>query len=460
VKLFGTDGIRGQVNTGAMTPDKVLRVGMALGSVLSDDHRRRMVIIGKDTRLSGYMIESALTSGICSMGMNVTLVGPLPTPGVSFLTRALRLDAGIVISASHNPFEDNGIKIFSSTGHKLSDDLEKRIEELVADSSFPAKRPMGARIGRAYRLEDATGRYIEYIKSTIPRGMDLEGLKVVVDAANGASYKVTPILLNELGAEVITINNKPDGRNINDGCGSLHLEGLVKAVKDSGAHIGIGHDGDADRTLLVDEKGNIVDGDLIMGIGARELKKHDRLKGNAVVATVMSNLGLEKYLEGQGIDLIRTQVGDRYVVEEMKRGGYNLGGEQSGHIVYFDYNTTGDGAITALQILATMRRKNRLLSELTKGIDLYPQVLLNVKMDKSAPASNGKEKVLEIPAIKSAIEKAEGKLGDKGRMLVRPSGTEPKIRVMVEADSDAMAHEMAQYVASAIQTSVGGTIAA
>ncbi|HEX8948680.1 MAG TPA: phosphoglucosamine mutase, partial [Dissulfurispiraceae bacterium] len=356
MKLFGTDGIRGKVNKFPMTPEAVLRVGMAIGSVLKNEHGRRMVLIGKDTRLSGYMIESALTSGICSKGMNVTLVGPVPTPGVSFLTRALRLDAGIAISASHNPFEDNGIKIFSPDGFKLSDALEQDIERLVADENFPARRATGERIGRAFRLDDATGRYIEYIKSTIPRGMDLEGLKVVVDSANGAAYKITPVLLRELGAEVISVNDKPDGVNINDKCGSLHLDCLADAVKEHNAHIGIAHDGDADRTLIVDEKGMPVDGDMILGIWASELKKEERLKGNGVVATVMSNLGLEKYLAGQGISLVRAKVGDRYVVEEMIRGGYNLGGEQSGHIIFFDYNTTGDGPITALQVLSLMRK--------------------------------------------------------------------------------------------------------
>jgi phosphoglucosamine mutase len=390
MKLFGTDGIRGKVNRSPMTPENVLRIGMAIASALKTDHGRNMVLIGKDTRLSGYMIESALTSGICSMGMNVTLVGPIPTPGIAFLTRTLRLDAGIVISASHNPFGDNGIKIFSSAGFKLSDDLEKEIEQLVADERFPAKRPTNEKVGRAYRLDDAAGRYIEYIKSTIPKGIDLEGLKVVVDAANGAAYKVTPWLLRELGAEVISINDKPDGININDNCGSLHLESVAKAVKEHNAHIGIAHDGDADRTLFVDEKGSIADGDMILGIWASELKKEEKLIGNGVVATVMTNLGIEKYLAGQGIKLIRTKVGDRYVVEEMKRGGYNLGGEQSGHIIFFDYNTTGDGPITALQLLYLMRKKNRLLSELTSDIELYPQVLLNVVV-------SGRKDFKEVP---------------------------------------------------------------
>ncbi|MFZ6006832.1 MAG: phosphoglucosamine mutase, partial [Nitrospirota bacterium] len=395
MKLFGTDGIRGKVNRSPMTPENVLRIGMAIASALKTDHGRNMVLIGKDTRLSGYMIESALTSGICSMGMNVTLVGPIPTPGIAFLTRTLRLDAGIVISASHNPFGDNGIKIFSSAGFKLSDDLEKEIEQLVADERFPAKRPTNEKVGRAYRLDDAAGRYIEYIKSTIPKGIDLEGLKVVVDAANGAAYKVTPWLLRELGAEVISINDKPDGVNINDNCGSLHLECAARAVKEHNAHIGIAHDGDADRTLFVDEKGSIADGDMILGIWASELKKEEKLSG--IVATVMTNLGIEKYLSAQGIKLIRTKVGDRYVVEEMKRGGYNLGGEQSGHIIFFDYNTTGDGPITALQVLYLMRKKNRLISELTSDIELYPQVLLNV-------AVSGKKDFKEVPEITRVIE--------------------------------------------------------
>lgn len=448
MKLFGTDGIRGKVNRSLMTPENVLRIGMAIASVLKTDHGRNMVLIGKDTRLSGYMIESALTSGICSMGMNVTLVGPIPTPGIAFLTRTLRLDAGIVISASHNPFGDNGIKIFSSAGFKLSDDLEKEIEQFVADERFPAKRPTNEKVGRAYRLDDAAGRYIEYIKSTIPKGIDLEGLKVVVDAANGAAYKVTPLLLRELGAEVISINDKPDGVNINDNCGSLHLECVARAVKEHNAHIGIAHDGDADRTLFVDEKGSITDGDMILGIWASELKKEEALSGNGVVATVMTNLGIEKYLAAQGIKLIRTKVGDRYVVEEMKRGRYNLGGEQSGHIIFFDYNTTGDGPITALQVLYLMRKKNRLISELTSAIELYPQVLLNVVV-------SGKKDFKEVPEITRVIENSIRKLADRGRVLVRPSGTEPKIRVMVEAEDGDMAKAVAEDIAEVIQKKMG-----
>lgn len=448
MKLFGTDGIRGKVNRHPITPENVLRIGMAIASTLKTDHGRNMVLIGKDTRLSGYMIESALTAGICSMGMNVTLVGPIPTPGIAFLTRTLRLDAGIVISASHNPFGDNGIKIFSSAGFKLSDDLEKEIEHLVADERFPAKRPTNEKVGKAYRLDDATGRYIEYIKSTIPKGIDLEGIRVVVDAANGAAYKVTPWLLRELGAEVISINDKPDGININDNCGSLHLKCLADEVKKHNAHIGIAHDGDADRTLFVDDNGNIVDGDMVLGIWASELKKDNRLSGDSVVATVMTNLGLEKYLTAQGINLIRTKVGDRYVVEEMRRSGYNLGGEQSGHIIFFDYNTTGDGPITALQVLYLMRKKNRLISELTSNIELYPQVLLNVLV-------SGKKDFKEVPEITKVIDRSIQKLGDKGRILVRPSGTEPKIRVMVEAEDGDMAKAVAEDIAEVIQKAIG-----
>ncbi len=448
MKLFGTDGIRGEVNTSPMTSEQVLRVGMAIAEVLRNDLGRHTVLIGKDTRLSGYMIESALTSGLCSMGMNVTLVGPIPTPGIAFLTRTLRLDAGIVISASHNPFQDNGIKIFSPEGFKLSDEHEERIERLVADKRFPNRRSMRQHIGKAYRLDDATGRYIEYIKSTIPRGVDLEGLKVVVDAANGAAYKVTPQLIKELGADVITINDKPNGVNINDRCGSLHLECVAEEVRKTGSHIGIAHDGDADRTLFVNEKGEVVDGDMILSICACELKRENKLKGGAVVATVMSNLGVEKYLTGHGIKLVRTRVGDRYVVEEMVRGGYNIGGEQSGHVIFFDYNTTGDGPLTALQVLYLMRKKNKLISELTDGIELYPQVLLNV------PISEGKN-FEEVPEIARVIEASVKKLTARGRIFVRPSGTESKMRVMVEGDDYHMAKAIAEEIAAVIQKKMG-----
>ena len=428
MKLFGTDGIRGRINRHPMTPENVLKIGMAAATVLKKEHHgRNMVLIGKDTRLSGYMIESALTSGICSMGMNVTLVGPLPTPGIAFLTRTLRIDAGIVISASHNPYQDNGIKFFSYTGFKLPDGVEKRIEELVMDDSLHRFRPRGEDVGKAHRLDDATGRYIEYVKSTLRKGTTLEGLKIVVDCANGAAYKTTPWLLRELGAEVISVNDRPDGVNINSGCGSLYLEGLCKRVRENKAHIGISHDGDADRTLLVDERGRVVDGDQIMGICAAAMKDEGSLKGDTVVATVMSNLGLEKFLEVRGIRLLRTKVGDRYVVEKMLEGGYNLGGEQSGHVIFLDLNTTGDGPITAVQVLNIMKTSGLPLSRLASQVKLFPQILMNIDVEKMHDLSS-------VPEIEGAVKRAEEKLGGRGRVLVRASGTEPKIRVMLEGD--------------------------
>ncbi len=427
MRLFGTDGIRGTVNKYPMTPEIVLRIGMAAAYILREKHGRNMILIGKDTRLSGYMIESALTSGICSTGMNVTLVGPLPTPGIAFLTRTLRSDAGIVISASHNPFEDNGIKFFSSKGLKFPDELEKKIEELVIDDGLSKNRPKGSDIGKAYRLDDATGRYIEYIKSTIPKGITFEGMKIVVDCANGAAYKTTPWLLRELGADVISINDRPDGININAGCGSLHVEGLRKAVKIYKADVGIAHDGDADRTIFCDDKGRMVDGDQIMGMWAVEMKRKSMLKKDTVVSTVMSNIGLEKYLEMNGIKLIRTKVGDRYVVERMLDGGYNLGGEQSGHIIFLDHNTTGDGPLTATQVLYLMKKRNAPLSKLASEIKLFPQILMNVEVEH-------KHDIKTIPEIGEAVKAAEKRLAGSGRILVRPSGTEPKIRVMLEGE--------------------------
>ncbi|MBI5188894.1 MAG: phosphoglucosamine mutase [Nitrospirae bacterium] len=446
MRLFGTDGIRGTVNKHPMTPETVLRIGMAAAHILRETHGRNMILIGKDTRLSGYMIESALTSGICSMGMNVTLVGPLPTPGIAFLTRTLRLDAGIVISASHNPFEDNGIKFFSSDGFKLPDEFERKIEELVSDDGLQRNRPKGPEIGKAYRLDDAAGRYIEYIKSTLPKGkgMTFEGMKIVVDSANGAAYKTTPWLLHELGAEVISINDRPDGININAGCGTLHIEGLQKAVKVHKADIGIAHDGDADRTILCDEKGRVVDGDQVMGIWAVEMKRNGMLKKDTVVSTVMSNLGLERYLERNGIKLIRTRVGDRYVVEKMLEGGYNLGGEQSGHIVFLDHNTTGDGPLTAVQVLYLMKKRDSALSRLTSEIKLYPQVLMNVEVEH-------KHDIKTIPEIEEAIKDAEKRLAKKGRILVRPSGTEPKIRVMLEGEDLKLIKKLGEDISRVIK---------
>jgi phosphoglucosamine mutase len=444
MRLFGTDGIRATVNKHPMTPETVLRIGMAVAHILREKHGRNMILIGKDTRLSGYMIESALTSGICSMGMNVTLVGPLPTPGIAFLTRTLRLDAGIVISASHNPFEDNGIKFFSSKGFKLPDELEKKIEELVLDDTLTRNRVKGPDIGKAYRLDDATGRYIEYIKSTLPKGMTFEGMKIVVDCANGAAYKTTPWLLRELGADVISINDRPDGININAGCGSLHVEGLQKTVKLHKADVGIAHDGDADRTIFCDEKGKTVNGDKVMGMWAVEMKRKSMLKKDTVVSTVMSNLGLEKYLEMNGIKLIRTKVGDRYVAERMLDGGYNLGGEQSGHIVFLDYNTTGDGPLTAVQVLYLMKRSNSSLSKLASEIKLYPQILTNVEVEH-------KHDIKTIPEIEEAIENAEKRLTGRGRILVRMSGTEQKIRIMIEGENLKLIKKLGEDISRVIK---------
>jgi phosphoglucosamine mutase len=448
MRLFGTDGIRGTVNHHPMTPETVLRIGMAVAHILREKRGRNMILIGKDTRLSGYMIESALTSGICSMGMNVTLVGPLPTPGIAFLTRTLRLDAGIVISASHNPFEDNGIKFFSSEGFKLPDDLERKIEELVLDAGLSRNRPRGSDIGKAYRLDDATGRYIEYIKSTIPRRTTFDGMRIVVDCANGAAYKTTPWLLRELEADVISINDRPDGKNINSGCGSLHIESLPGTVRHYKADIGIAHDGDADRTVFCDEKGRIVDGDKVMGMYALAMKKEGMLKRDTVVATVMSNLGLENYLKANAIKLVRTRVGDRFVVEKMLEGGYNLGGEQSGHIVFLDHNTTGDGPLTAVQVLHLMKKKNASLSKLSAAIKLYPQILTNVIVE-------GKPDIEAIPEIGEAIKLAEKKLGGRGRILVRPSGTEPKIRIMIEGEDGRLITRLGRDISKVIREKCG-----
>ncbi len=446
MKLFGTDGIRGRANQSPMTGEMAFEIGRAAAYVLKKKHGRNMILIGKDTRLSGYMLESALTSGMCSMGMDVVLVGPMPTPGIAFVTRSLRVDAGIVISASHNPYDDNGIKFFSSEGFKLPDSIEREIEDAVFSGRLKDIRPLGSEIGKAHRVDDAAGRYIEYVKATFPKGMTLKGVKVVVDCANGASYKITPFVLDELGAEVIAINNKPDGKNINAGCGSTHPQAMQKEVLKHKAHIGIAHDGDGDRTIFCDEKGEIIDGDKIMAICAIDMKKEKRLKNNIVVTTVMSNLGFEIFLKKSGIKIVRTQVGDRYVVEEMLRQGCNLGGEQSGHIVFMDHNTTGDGAISALQVLAVMCKTGKPLSKLASGIPIYPQVLLNVPVPK--PKS-----IEKFPAVMSAIKKAEHQLKG-GRILVRPSGTEPKIRIMVEGSSMHKITAIAEGIAEVIKSNM------
>ncbi len=379
-KLFGTDGVRGVANQDPMTSEMAMRIGRAAAHVFRDSSRRHRIVIGKDTRLSGYMIESALTSGLCSMGIDVLLIGPVPTPGIAFLTRSLRADAGVVISASHNPYEDNGIKFFGRDGFKLPDELEKKMEDLIFSGAIDSIRPTASEIGKATRIDDAIGRYNEFVKSSIPRGLDLAGLRIVVDSANGAAYRIGPRILTELGADVISLYDQPNGMNINQGCGSLHPEVISRAVVANRAHLGVAFDGDADRLILCDENGTVVDGDAVMAICALHLMKHGKLRHNTLVATVMSNLGLELAMREAGGKLVRASVGDRYVMEKMIEGGFNLGGEQSGHIIFLDHNTTGDGLISALQVLAIMKQADKPLSQLAACMKTYPQTLVNVKV--------------------------------------------------------------------------------
>lgn len=424
-RYFGTDGIRGKANDFPMTPDIAMKVGMAAGLTFQRGEHRHRVVIGKDTRLSGYMIENALVAGFTSVGMDVFLTGPVPTPAVALLTRSLRADIGVMISASHNPYYDNGIKLFGPDGYKLSDETEREIEGLLdADLSGSLSKPEA--LGRAKRVDGVLDRYIETAKRTLPRSMTLEGLRIVVDGANGAAYKAAPEALWELGAEVIRIGVEPDGFNINQGCGSTAPEKLIAKVREVRADVGIALDGDADRVLIVDEKGNIVDGDQLMAVVAESWNEQDRLSEPGIVATVMSNLGLERHLAAQGLTLARTNVGDRYVVEHMRAHGYNVGGEQSGHIVLSDYTTTGDGLIAALQVMAVVKAKDKPVSEVCHRFDPVPQVLKNVRYSGKSP--------LELSGVKEAILDAENSLGNSGRLLIRPSGTEPVIRVMAEAD--------------------------
>jgi phosphoglucosamine mutase len=428
-KLFGTDGVRGRANIEPMTPETAMRIGMAAGRFFTRGDRRHTVIIGKDTRISGYMLEPALTAGFVSMGMDVILVGPIPTPGVAMLTRSMRCDIGVMISASHNPYQDNGIKLFGPDGYKLSDDIEAEIEELM-EGSFENFRAGPDHLGRAKRLEDAQGRYIEYVKTTFPRGLRLDGLKIVVDCANGAAYKVAPTVFWELGAEVISVGVKPDGFNINKQCGSLHPEELCALVKQHDAHLGIALDGDADRVLICDETGKMIDGDQVMALIAGHWQKTQQLSGGAVVATVMSNLGLERYLDTLGLSLARTKVGDRYVVEHMREHGCNLGGEQSGHIIMGQHATTGDGVMAALQVLAALVTSGRPASEALRLFEPIPQMLRNVRLERGASA----EAVLELDIVRQVIKACEQRLVGRGRLLIRKSGTEPLIRVMAEGD--------------------------
>ena len=443
-KLFGTDGIRGVANVHPMTTEMAMQVGRGVAFVFKNENRRHRIVIGKDTRLSGYMLENALVAGICSMGVDVLLVGPLPTPGIAFITVSMRADAGIVISASHNPFQDNGIKIFSRDGFKLPDRLENQIEELISSDRIASLRPTAKEVGKAFRIDDAVGRYVVYLKNSFPKEYTLEGMKIVLDCAHGASYRAAPAVFEELGAKVISLGVEPDGENINYRCGSLHPRVVTQAVKKFGADIGISLDGDADRAIFSDEKGNVVDGDQIMAFCARDLRQANRLKKNTLVATVMSNLQLDLTLRDLGIWVVRTQVGDRYVAEEMSRHGYNFGGEQSGHLIFLDYNTTGDGVLSALQVLAVMKRKGKKLSELASILTPFPQVLLNV------PVGHKKDPY-QIPEVALRVKKIQKKLGEKGRILVRPSGTESLIRVMVEGEKAKEIRGYAEEIARCVR---------
>ncbi len=452
-KLFGTDGVRGVANTYPMTTEIAMQLGRAIAflvkkQVLDKEHNPR-IVIGKDTRLSGYMIENALASGICSMGVNVLLVGPLPTPGIAFITTGMRADAGVVISASHNPFQDNGIKIFSKSGFKLPDVEEALIEDLIFSKKMDSLRPVAEEVGKAARIDDAKGRYIVFLKNTFPRRYTLDGIHIVLDCAHGATYGVAPHVFEELGAKVTSIGVQPDGKNINHECGALHPGVMAEMVRREGADLGIALDGDGDRLIVADEKGNIVDGDQIMAICAEEMLERQKLAKNTLVATVMSNLGLEIAMQRMGGQLVRTQVGDRYVVEEMLRNEYNFGGEQSGHLIFLKHNTTGDGILGALQLLIAMKKKERPLSELTKIMEPFPQVLQNVRTAKKLAIWK------RYPGFAEKIAGLEKNLGASGRILVRPSGTEPVIRVMVEGEDEKLINTMASELCEFISKQEG-----
>ena len=448
-KLFGTDGVRGVANVYPMTSEMAMQLGRAAAYIFkSAGKRRHRIVIGKDTRLSGYMLENALVAGICSMGVDVLVVGPLPTPGIANITSSMRADAGVVISASHNAFQDNGIKFFSADGFKLPDEIELRIENLIETNHIDSLRPIANEVGKAFRIDDAAGRYIVFLKNTFPQEMDLSGLKIVLDCANGAAYKVAPAVFEELGAEVIPLGVKPNGTNINAGCGSLHPEVISKSVMEHRADIGIALDGDADRVIVCDEFGNEVDGDHIMAICATDLLHRTILKRKTLVATVMSNMGLDIAVRKAGGAVVKTAVGDRYVVEEMRRGGYNLGGEQSGHMIFLDHSTTGDGILSALQLLAVMRREEKTLSELAKVMIALPQVLVNTRVTE-------KRDIMSIPEIAARVGDVEKKLGNEGRVLIRYSGTEPLLRVMIEGQDKYEITTWANEIAEMVKMHIG-----
>ncbi|MEW6387239.1 MAG: phosphoglucosamine mutase [Thermodesulfobacteriota bacterium] len=442
-KLFGTDGVRGVANVYPMTAEVALQLGRVLAYVIRKNPKRQRIVVGKDTRLSGYLLEYAITAGICSMGSDVLLLGPMPTPGISFITSSMRADAGVVISASHNPYQDNGIKFFSGDGFKLPDELEARMEELMADPEVEEVRPIATAIGQAFRIDDAQGRYISFLKSTFPKELRLDGLKIVLDCAHGATYKTAPAVFGELGAELITVGVRPNGKNINHKCGSTYPEMTAKLVKRHQADLGIAFDGDGDRVIMVDHRGNVVDGDRILAVCARDMHQRGRLRRKTVVGTVMSNLGLEVALKRIGLRLLRAPVGDRYVVEAMLKGGYNLGGEQSGHLVFLNHTTTGDGILTALRLLAVMLREDQTLADLAEFMETYPQVLYNLPVQM-------KRDLKSVPAARQSIQEAEANLGARGRLLVRYSGTEPLLRVMVEGEDQAEINRVAQELVQAL----------
>jgi phosphoglucosamine mutase len=443
-RIFGTDGVRGQANISPMDSETALALGRAVAVIFRNGGHKHRIVMGKDTRLSGYMIETALASGICSMGADVMLVGPLPTPGIAFIARSMRADAGVVISASHNPYQDNGIKFFDRDGYKLPDATERAMEELIRTDMKGVERPTGADIGRAQRIDDADGRYIQFLKGTFPYSLTLEGLRVVVDCANGSGYRVAPAVFQELGAEVIELGTRPDGTNINQGCGSLHPQRMCELVRKMGANAGVALDGDADRIIMCDEKGRVVDGDVIMALCAMDLKRRGRLKHDTMVATVMSNLALDRAMQVQGINVVRTKVGDRHVIETMRQGGYNLGGETSGHMIFLDHNTTGDGIMGGLQALAIMRREGRPFSELAKIFDPYPQVRVDIKVSQ-------KTEFERIPGITHTVDTFQKELGQSGRLLLRFSGTEDVARVLVEGPDLCRIRSMADDLAGLIR---------
>ena len=447
-KLFGTDGVRGVANADPMTGEVAMQIGRAIAHLFREETGRHRIVVGKDTRLSGYMLETAIASGICSMGADVMLVGPLPTPGISFITTSMRANAGVVISASHNPYYDNGIKVFSRDGFKLPDTMEHEIETLISSNKLNSLRPTAGQVGRAHRIDDAVGRYVVFLKNTFPNDLSLDGLRIVLDCANGAAYRVAPTVLEELGAKVIAIGVDPNGENINEGCGSLHPEVISRHVLEQGADMGIALDGDADRIIFVDKYGKNVDGDHILAICGLHMLSRGQLRKKTLVTTVMSNIGLERAMKKAGGKIVRTQVGDRYVVEEMVRGNYNLGGEQSGHTVFLDYNPTCDGLLTALQVLAIMRRKGKPLDELTRVMESLPQVLYNVEVKE-------KKDLSEIPEVSKKIKSIEKLLGQSGRTLIRYSGTEPLLRIMIEGEDEEKLHQWAREIGELLKKHIG-----